>query len=60
MSIAHNKHLNPLLNLLVNCVSAKSKLVKNGNCSFYGVELIVYDNPLPAVFLSKKNYNHRS
>ena len=24
MSIGHNKNLNPLLNLLINCVSAKS------------------------------------
>ena len=24
MSITHNKNLNPLLNLLINCISAKS------------------------------------
>ena len=24
MSIIHNKNLNPLLNLLINCISAKS------------------------------------
>ena len=26
MSITHNKNLNPLLNLLINCISAKSEL----------------------------------
>ena len=26
MSITHNKNLNPLLNLLINCISARSAL----------------------------------
>ena len=37
MSITHNKNLNPLLNLLINCISAKSApkilSIKN-DCTF--------------------------
>ena len=37
MSITHNKNQNPLLNLLINCVSARSApqiLSIKGNCTF--------------------------
>ena len=37
MSIVHNKHLNPLSNLLANCISARSPpqiLPMKGECTF--------------------------
>ena len=37
MSITHNKNLNPLSNLLINCISAKSApqiWFKKGECTF--------------------------
>ena len=37
MSITHNKNLNPLLNLLVNCISARSApqiLYIKGDCTY--------------------------
>ena len=37
MSITHNKNLNPLLNLLINCISARSTpqiLSIKGECTF--------------------------
>ena len=38
MSITHNKNLNPLLSLLINCISAKSApqiLSIKGECTFH-------------------------
>ena len=44
MSITHNKNLNPLLNLLINCISAKSALqvlfIKS-DCSFLFLNLFI-------------------
>ena len=44
MSIAHNKHLNPLSKLLINCISARSALqilsIK-GRCTFLFANFLI-------------------
>ena len=40
----HNKHLNPLLNLLINCISAKSMpqiLSIKSECTFLLLNLLI-------------------
>ena len=49
MSIAHNKNLNPILNLLINCISSKSApqiLSIKGECTFslLNFPVIVFSN----------------
>ena len=44
MSITHNKHLNPLSNLLMNCISAKSALqilLIKGECTFLLLNILI-------------------
>ena len=44
MSIAHNKSLNPLLNLHINCISARSApqiLSIKGDCTFLLLNFII-------------------
>ena len=44
MSITHNKNLNPLLNLLINCISARSapqiSSIK-GDCTFHLLNFLI-------------------
>ena len=44
MSITHNKNLNPLLNFLINCISAKSApqiLSMKGECIFLLLKFLI-------------------
>ena len=44
MSITHNKNLNPLLNLLINCISSKSApqiLSIKGDCTFLFLDFLI-------------------
>ena len=44
MSFTHNKNLNPLLNLLINCISARSApqtLSIKGDCTFLLLNFII-------------------
>ena len=44
MPITHNKNLNPLLNLLINCISAKSTpqiLSIKGDCTFLLLNFLI-------------------
>ena len=44
MSITHNKHLNPLPNLLMNCISAKYALqilLIKGECTFLLLNILI-------------------
>ena len=44
MSITHNNNLNPLLNLLINCISARSApqiLCIKGECTFLFLNFLI-------------------
>ena len=44
ISIAHNKSLNPLLNILIHCISARSAhqiLAIKGECTFLSLNFII-------------------
>ena len=44
MSITHNKNLNPLLNLLINCISTRSApqiLPIKGECTFLLLNFLI-------------------
>ena len=44
MSVTHNKNLNPLLNLLINCISARSVhqiLSIKGDCTFLLLHFLI-------------------
>ena len=44
MSITHNKDLNPLINLIINCISARSApqiLSIKGECTFHLLNFLI-------------------
>ena len=44
LSITHNKNLNPVLDLLINCISAKSApqiLSIKGDCTFLSLNVLI-------------------